>query len=97
MLLTNADVQSQLNTAINQIHVDLLNNADALFAHKLTVAVNLLELMKAYSASSNDIPGLRGMGLEQALNFANQYVSCRKDSRMFDFTSLYKALSLSLS
>lgn len=97
MILTNADVQAQLGAAITRIHADILTSSDELFVKKLVVAVNLLELMRMYSSSSNNIPGLRGLGLEQALLFSNQYVSQSVDMRMFDFRVLYKALGSALS
>lgn len=62
-MLTNTEVQAKLTASL-----ELLKNRDSTPQGDLALAI--LTYLKASSASGNDIPGLRGLGLEEALAFS---------------------------
>lgn len=75
MLTTNSDAQKLFTTAIGllpEVKIDPLNPDPN--AVKTQLVKTILIFAKMYSASSNPIPTLGGLGLEEALTLAEQVV-----------------------
>ena len=86
----NQSVQNLLGEAIS-----LLKNMnlpeDDINVMKRNLLVNYLELFKAYSASSNSIACLGGLGLEQGMEIAQSVVDGKfKDGFRLNFKHLGK-------
>lgn len=67
-MITNSEAQEKLSYAIAVLDNTQEPSMEATIAH------TLLSVIAERSASGNDIPGLRGLGLENALNLANEII-----------------------
>jgi len=76
MLTTNSDVQALFAEAINLIPDVVVDYTDPDPVDVKTQMVkNALVYLKLYSASSNSIPGLRGLGLDEGIALAHQVIA----------------------
>lgn len=86
----NQSVQNLLGEAISVLKGMALPEDD-INVMKRNLLVNYLELFKAYSASSNSIAGLGGLGLEQGMEIAQNIVDGKfKDGFRLNFKHLGK-------
>lgn len=85
--MINADTQEVLTQAIEILANVESTTTDDVEAAKITFAKSTLVLFKAYSNSSNGIPALRGLGLEEAIDLAT-YVIVKGNVKGFQFSSL---------
>ena len=92
MSLTNEYAQKILIEAELKLqkHYLKLNGIDAL---RCEIVLKNVTLIRTLSASSNEIPGLRGLGLEQAISFCETYIKSEKpDIRSFNLSTTFKSL-----
>lgn len=62
---------------------------------EITSATNLLMTMKEFSASANGIPGLRGLGLNEALELARSINTTGLRGLRINTTELARSVSFS--
>lgn len=84
--MINADTQEVLAQGIEVLTAVETTTKDAVEAAKIAFAKSTLVLFKAYSNSSNGIPALRGLGLEDAVDLAT-YVIVKGNAKGFQFAS----------
>lgn len=84
--MINADTQEVLTHGIEILTNVESTTTDAVEAAKIVFAKSTLVLFKAYSNSSNGIPALRGLGLEEAIDLAT-YVIVKGNVKGFQFAS----------
>jgi hypothetical protein len=87
MIKDNTYVQELLSTAIALIKP----SSDPIVDLKIQTIKNSLQLIKLYSASCNSIPGLRGLGLEEALKLSEHIIA--KEGDITNVHLNFKALS----
>lgn len=88
-MFTNAEVQTVLGEALTIVETAIAStatNKDGVVAAKLNLLHSSLFLTKTFSASSNGIPALRGLGLDEAISLSRQIVASGKiTSSMLSF------------
>lgn len=79
MILTDNEVQETLNAALlllsAALAVEQEKTRNEITVMRLTIALSGLLTLKMLSKSSNGIPGLRGLGLEEGMNLARRLIA----------------------
>lgn len=100
-MLTNLIVQEKLQAAVTKLGVLAAEEKDEVGQQVLTLLQTTLALLKLYSASGNEHPGLRGLGLEEALDWADRvleekftaaHIKYTVSGMRFDFKSMLPLL-----
>lgn len=92
MSLTNTYAQKLLSETETklQAHYVSLEGIDAL---RCELVLKHITLIKILSASKNEIPGLRGLGLENAITFCEAYTDSKNNNiRSFKLSAMFKSL-----
>ncbi len=80
---TNEAVQEKFSQAIAILDKKIaISKNDEIANLHIASLLNTLKLYKAYSASSNNIPGLAGLGLREMLDIADLIIGGRTNFRM---------------
>lgn len=88
--MDNNEVQARFSQAI-----EILSESNRETQFEVNLVKSLLEYMKAYSASRNAIPGLRGLGLKEALMVADEIIASNNTRNIhIDTKLLASAVSL---
>lgn len=91
---SNAYVQKLLSETVDALSSEA-PHADIFFQTKKEAIVSILKVMILASASSNEFPAYRGLGLEQIVKFCENYMeSGVLDSRDLSFTQVFRGFSL---
>lgn len=90
---SNAYVQETITRTIQTLSSEP-THVDVLFQAKKDAVVSVLNVMFLTSASSNEFPGQRGLGLEQVMKFCEQYLAAGAlDNRELNFTQIFRSFS----
>lgn len=91
---SNSYVQNLLTTTIQALSSEA-PHSDIFFQTKKEAIVSILKVMVLASASSNEFPGYRGLGLEHIVKLCENYMeSGVLDSRDLNFTQIFRGFSL---
>lgn len=88
----NSQVQSSIQEAVDYLSA-LPAFKDEVSQSKRVMLKEFLSVFKAYSASGNDIPCLRGMGLEQVLTICTEVIAGKYDN---DFRLDFKSIAFAI-
>jgi hypothetical protein len=79
MILTDNNVQGTLNAALlllaSALAVEQEKTRNEIVIMRLTIVLSSLLTLKMLSKSSNGIPGLRGLGLEEGVSLAQRIIT----------------------
>lgn len=87
MALTNNEAQDKL-----EVGLAILRQLPQ--TPKVEVAITVVTYIKAFSASGNSIPGLRGLGLEETLAFVETLQSEKPGKSTISTRKLAQALQI---
>lgn len=93
--MTNDEAQTIFAHALTLLtEAETPSNEDMLIKHNF--AIVSLQIIKAYSASGNTIPGLGGLGLQEGIALAEQIIQTNGNVSKFryDFKAIAKTLTI---
>jgi len=100
MVLTDTEVQNTLDAAITLV-VEVLDEEEQkenndLTILRLTIVLSSFLTLKMLSKSSNGIPSLRGLGLDEGLTLARHFIAEGVNIRTLSFNhrSLFESIEI---